>query len=662
MTSPARATASLIIAALTLLACSSSSSAPAPCTSTLAADADHDLVLRGAGQCAFAIELALRVATGDPEAPVWSDAKAAPLRIEGEWVLASGAAVRSVRVTNQGTAPVSLVGLEWSGEGIAPGADRFLHAGYQSWSYAGVEPIPESHVDHLGTAPHGGDGEDALAEVAGVSWSYAALSDAKGAGLIAGADGATVFKTYLAADGARLRIVQGVTGDALTVAPGESVALDGLFVELGDVSRGLETYAARVAALHPPLVPRHRALGGWGSWNLYYDKPTADLLRQEMAWARDRLVPLGLEDFLLDDGYEAHWGSWSAKSAFGAELAALNTEQASMKLAPAVWLAPFYVDMTDDVVPQHPDWFVRQSNGKPRTFSNLGGGTYAALDVTHPDARAFAIQQLLTLRGWGYRTFKLDFLFGGAIEGVRSQPITGMQSYALWMRTIREAVPDVHLVGCGAPLLGSVGFVDSMRTGADIAFGVAPEPTFSFTMSQARSTAMRAFTDAWWALDPDVALLRGDRLTDVEAWTAVVSTAMAGGSYLLGDGRQAGDVRAAMALDPNVLDLIRDGVAARPRDLMAGVDPSIYPSPLLIGSGETHVPHVWQKSAGGAVRWIAVFGWQSDPSFSTELDLPSGSVEIVPSNGPGLATLRPTDGHVRVEVDGGAARLFRLAL
>jgi alpha-galactosidase len=651
------------LAASVVLACSSSAPAASdPCATTLGPPGGpYDLVLQGTGQCARSVALALRVATGDPAAPVWSDAASAPLRVEGSWTLAGSDAVRTVRVTNSGAAEVRLVGLEWSGVEAARGFDRLLHAGYQSWSYTGVEAIPDAHVDQLGTAPHGGDGEDVLTEIAGVSWSYAALSDATGEGLVAGADGATVLKTYLAADRTRLRIVQGVTGDALRLAPGESVALDGLFVSLGPVSAGLERYAARVAAVHPPAVPRRAPLAGWGSWNVYYDKPTADLLRQEMSWARDHLAPVGFRDFLLDDGYEAHWGAWTAKSSFGADLAALGAEQAALGLAPAIWVAPFYVDVTDAVVAQHPEWFVHRGDGTLRTFSNLGGGTYGALDVTEPLARAFVLQQLQAIRGWGYRTFKLDFLFGGAVEGVRRQPITGLQSYALWMKAIREALPDAHLVGCGAPQLASVGWVDSMRTGADIAFALAPEPTFSFMASQARSTAMRAVTDAWWAIDPDVVLLRGERISDAEAWSAVVSAAMSGGNHLLGDARQAGDLRLAMALDASVLEMTHDGVAARPRDLMDGVDPALYPSPLLIGSGETAVPHVWQKSRNGTVRWIAVFGWQSDPQFSTDLDLPEGSVEIVPPAAPGPATLRPIAGHVRIAVDGHATRLFRTA-
>ena len=83
--------------------------------------------------------------------------------------------------------------------------------------------------------------------------------------------------------------------------------------------------------------------------------------------------------------------------------------------------------------------------------------------------------------------------------------------------------------------------------------------------------------------------------------------ALAGGNYLLGDGRQAGDLRVAMALAPEILALARDGRAARPDDIAAELDPLLIASPVLGGRGETAIPHVWRKtSADGARRWTAV--------------------------------------------------------
>ena len=48
--------------------------------------------------------------------------------------------------------------------------------------------------------------------------------------------------------------------------------------------------------------------------------------------------------------------------------------------------------------------------------------------------------------------------------------------------------------------------------------------------------------------------------------------ALAGGNYLLGDGRQAGDLRVAMALDREILEIIRPtaSAAATTRPIASG--------------------------------------------------------------------------------------------
>jgi hypothetical protein len=632
---------------------------PSACVMRLESDAAYDLVLTGSGSCPGSLRLSLRVAIGDPSDPVWHAAAAAPVQVQGRWRLEAGGATRTVTVSNPGPAEVSLVGLEWTATDAPVQADRMLHNGYQSWSYTGIEAIPSAIVDEHGTAQHAGDDENPLAELPGVSWWYTALGGDDGRGIVVGADGGTVFKTYVAADGTRMRIIQGVTGDSINLSPGESRRLDGLFIVLGDVVPALDAYAHRVGALHPPVTRRRKPLGGWGSWNLYYDQVTAALLREEMSWAKEHLVSLGLTDFLLDDGYEPYWGRWEASEKFGADLGSLSAEQSAIGLTPAVWAAPIYLKADDPAVSEHPEWFLHRFDGTLRIFSQFNGPRFATLDVTHPDARAFVVRQLEALWSLGYRTFKLDFLYAGAIEGVRQQGVTALESYQLWMKTFRDALPDAHILGCGAPQLPSVGWVDSMRTGPDIAYAMAPIPRYAFYAGQARHNALRSFTDAWWTLDPDVVLLRGDRIQDVDAWSSVVSDAMTGGNYLLGDGRQAGDLRARMALEPEILAM-RDGVAARPLDVMKERDPQPISSPLFDVRGETTVPHIWKKrSADGGRQWLAVFAWRGNP-YATDVDLPGGTVEILPPTSAGGQTMtQPIEGRHTLDVPLHAVRLFR---
>ncbi|MBK7400077.1 MAG: hypothetical protein IPJ34_28450 [Myxococcales bacterium] len=643
----------IVVVVASVIGCSSSSDPgpPAPCTVTVGAG-DADLVLDGHGSCAGTTTLRLRVATGDPASPIWADVASAPVRVGGRWSLKNDAVVREITLENPGGADVKVVGLEWTADPIGVPADRLLHGGYQSWTYTGVETIPEKVGEALGTAQPGGDGEDAVTEKAGVSWWLGAVMDEKGQGLFAAAEGATVLPTFIAVDRTapktRLRIVQGMRGDVVSLAAGQKRALDGLRLAVGDVPAHLDAWAKQVAARFPPSIPRRAALAGWGSWNVHYTKIDATKLRDEAAWASKTLAPLGMKTLLLDDGYEPNWGAWQASTAFGAELATLNAEQAALGLEPAVWLAPIYVDTKDPLVASKGDWFVRKPTGELRTFTNFGP-TYAALDVTHPDARKFVTDAIARYKAWGYKAIKIDFLFGAAIAGVRQEPITGLESYARWMKAIREAAGDMHVVGCGAPILPSVGFVDSMRTGPDVAFDLSPEATYGFLASQARHTAFRAFTDAWWSLDPDVVILRGKNIDDAEAWTFVVSSLLAGGNWLSGDGRQASAARLAMTLAPEVLALARDGQAARPIDFAAQADERPVGSPVLLGSAPVGVPHVWRKAHA-----LAVFAWD-DPSFSRDVALPAGARELVPEGGKVVSKPAPS-GPITVPSHG--ARLF----
>ena len=67
---------------------------------------------------------------------------------------------------------------------------------------------------------------------------------------------------------------------------------------------------------------------------------------------------------------------------------------------------------------------------------------------------------------FGYRFLKLDFLFGGAEEGMRHDPYaTGVEAYRRGMEAIRESVGnDVYILGCGAPIPDHHGLFDGNRS------------------------------------------------------------------------------------------------------------------------------------------------------------------------------------------------------
>ena len=134
--------------------------------------------------------------------------------------------------------------------------------------------------------------------------------------------------------------------------------------------------------------------------------------------------------------------------------------------------------------------------------------------------------------------FKIDFCYAGAYEGSRHTPMTGVEAYRHGLRVIREAAgPEALLVGCGAPILPSVGLVDAMRVGADIAADYEPlggRPTLPSQRNAARNVMARAWQHGrFWVNDPDCLMLRPQVQRRAD-WAGVVQRY--GGLRSCGDG------------------------------------------------------------------------------------------------------------------------------
>ena len=182
-----------------------------------------------------------------------------------------------------------------------------------------------------------------------------------------------------------MRVVEGVTGDAMTLAPGESRALDGLYVALGDVAARLDAYAREVAALHPPAVAaagRARRLGLVEQVLCKRSPPARSGRRRSSPRARSRRSGSPTSCSTTATRRTGARGRRPRRSARRSTTLPKRAGEGGAR--PAIWLAPFYVSTTDPLVAQHPDWFVHRADGRLRTYDNFGP-TYAALDVTHPE-------------------------------------------------------------------------------------------------------------------------------------------------------------------------------------------------------------------------------------------------------------------------------------
>jgi alpha-galactosidase len=268
-------------------------------------------------------------------------------------------------------------------------------------------------------------------------------------------------------------------------APGVVAAFDG-------VASG---WASRAGAVAPAPAPRV-----WCSWYQYFEDVTAaDVV--ENLHAIDRLG-LPVDVVQLDDGWVELTGErLRPRPRFGS-VADLLAEVRGTGRAAGVWLAPFVVGATSTVAREHPDWLVGPAGSNWR--DELVG-----LDLTHPGVRGFLVDAAERVRALGVRYVKADFLYAGAVPGDRyDRTVSGTEAYRSGLRLLRETLgPDVYLVGCGAPVLPSVGLVDAMRVSPDT-FHEGAEDGSAGLRGRAPLEARAWQHGRLWANDPDCAVLR----------------------------------------------------------------------------------------------------------------------------------------------------------
>jgi alpha-galactosidase len=193
-------------------------------------------------------------------------------------------------------------------------------------------------------------------------------------------------------------------------------------------------------------------------------------------------------------------------------------------LIPGLWLAPVIAHQKSDLFKFHPDWFLRDEKGKLINAGYNPGwsrtGHMFGLDATNPGFQQALRQWIRTVvKQWGFRYLKLDFLYGACMAGIAyDRSFSPAQRLQLVYDIIRqEAGPDVYILGCGAPMSASVGYVDGMRISCDVApYWFDPLRQRLTRDSSALSVAFairNIFTRAQmngmiWANDPDCMMVR----------------------------------------------------------------------------------------------------------------------------------------------------------
>jgi alpha-galactosidase len=375
-------------------------------------------------------------------------------------------------------------------------------------------------------------------------YSLLTLSPPNGDSLVAAFTSCRRFsgKFYVRAD--RLEVV--VDAEALTLGPKEEWTLEEFTFRSGPDRDALLAAVARRLNENHPRLEFATPPSGWCSWYCFGPRVTAQQVLDNLD-AIAKHAP-GLKYIQIDDGYQPAMGDWlETGSAFGGNRGTgapgFNNVQTVLRqirdrgFEPAIWVAPFIAEQESRLFKEHPDWFVKDAEGKPLradtvTFGGWRRGPWYAVDGTHPEARAHLEHLFRTMRKeWGCTYFKLDANFWGAIHGGRfyDPRATRIEAYRRGMEAVLRGAGDAFILGCNHPMWPSLGLIHGSRSSNDI------RRDWKRIATTARQNLMRNWQNGrlWWN-DPDAVVLTGN-LPEEEFRFHATAIYATGGMILSGD-------------------------------------------------------------------------------------------------------------------------------
>lgn len=245
---------------------------------------------------------------------------------------------------------------------------------------------------------------------------------------------------------------------------------------------------------------------GWCSWYCYGPTITKGGIIRNLKSAKKQGIK-GIKYIQIDDGYQPHMGDWLIETRKFGNMKALCQKIKDEGFEPAMWVAPFIASEKSELLKKHPDWFIKDDNGKPLctadcTFKGWRDAPWYFLDPTHPEAINYIkLVFYIMKKEWGVNYFKLDANAWGAMPfGQRyDNTVTCVEAYRIGMRAIRETVgPNTFLLGCNAAMFPSIGEVTGMRVTMDVVRDIG----------SIKGLASQCFFRNWmhnvlWINDPD---------------------------------------------------------------------------------------------------------------------------------------------------------------
>jgi alpha-galactosidase len=412
---------------------------------------------------------------------------------------------------------------------------------------------------------------------------------------------------------------------SLSVKSGGSLSSERLMFAVGaDYHAQLEEYGRVVRLLHKGRVSAATPIGWW-SWTAYYFGLNQGTAATNAYWLAENLKQMGYIYYQIDEGYQYARGEYTTADAklFPLGIGYIADLVRHSGLTFGLWTAPFEVSERAWVFQNHKDWLLHNAAGQLIHIGHVTDkqDSLYVLDTTNPGAQNYLRETYTTLRNWGLRFVKMDFMDDTAVEGSYFRPNTSaLEAQRVGLKIIRDAVgEDVMLDKDGSPMLNPVGIVDAGRISQDTGH------SFDASRDAASGIAARYYMNRnFFIADPDAFTVSlqivddqswhgGKRpLTLDEAKVSIALAAVSGGMFELGDdlptlGSSA--ERLALAKNTDLIDMARLGRASTPVDLMTYAPADRQPSIFLL-------------KENGRQSMLTVFNW-TDAELTRVINLAS---------------------------------------
>lgn len=282
-----------------------------------------------------------------------------------------------------------------------------------------------------------------------------------------------------------------------------------------------EVFDKYFAAMGLPTKKRIDRLTGYTSWYNYFQKIDENIILRDLKGLSRARESVNI--FQIDDGYEPFVGDWldyNGKDFPNGMKTIADAVHREGYLA-GIWLAPFNVQRGKSrILKEHPDWLIRNPDGKPQLGCVAWGGAYT-LDIYNSEVREHLKKVFDTvLNDWGYDMVKLDFLYSQCRTPRDNKTRGTIMCEA--MDFLRECVGDKLILGCGVPLGPAFGVVDACRISCDVDLSYGGKFYNSMSINNELPSAQNAINNSMFRRhlngraflnDPDVFFLRDHNLT-----------------------------------------------------------------------------------------------------------------------------------------------------